>query len=286
MKTKAKSSPLKKSTVKKAAVKKAAPKKSAPKKAATKRSTAQARGTKKPARLKAVASRARAKATPRRATRGWVLKSKPLEWTPQSPDSTWVELSIELVETEPLVWRRIQIQTSLSMFDLHRAIQIAMGWRNSHYAIFRTQDVLAALPVMIDGQQDAGTVDMNTVLIRDFLAKPGQSVWYEYDFGDSWQHKITCERVVETRPGDHAHPLCVGGENACPPEDCGGVPGFAALRQVLTDPKHPGYRDLKAWIAAVNPGYDLKRFSPDTANELFRDAELADIRFSGWGIER
>ena len=81
----------------------------------------------------------------------------------------------------------------------------------------------------------------------DYLSAPGDHIVYEYDFGDSWTHDITLE-AIEPRVKGQRYPQCIAGARACPPEDCGGVPGYASLLQALLDPEHPDYKTLSEWV--------------------------------------
>jgi hypothetical protein len=48
---------------------------------------------------------------------------------------------------------------------------------------------------------------------------------YVYDFGDNWEHRIIVEQTGNTETGAK-YPRFLGGERRCPPEDCGGPPGY------------------------------------------------------------
>ena len=86
---------------------------------------------------------------------------------------------------------------------------------------------------------------------------------YEYDFGDSWQHEIVLEKTLEPEPRVR-YPRCVEGERACPPEDCGGVWGYAELREAIADPKHESHEEMLEWIGGE---FDPERFSVDEVNK-------------------
>src|SRR5256885_9413534 len=77
-----------------------------------------------------------------------------------------------------------------------------------------------------------------------------------YHFGDGWQHVVVVEKVLPPDAG-FKHPVCLAGANACPPEDCGGIPGYYNLLEILDDPKHPEHEDMKEWIGE---DFDSTRF--------------------------
>ena len=41
-------------------------------------------------------------------------------------------LRIELVDTDPLIWRQVEVPTSITLRALHDVIQAAMGWFDQH----------------------------------------------------------------------------------------------------------------------------------------------------------
>jgi hypothetical protein len=91
-------------------------------------------------------------------------------------------------------------------------------------------------------------------LIRDVFSVENNKVLYEYDFGDSWLHEILLEKILPTKLNIR-YPICVAGKRACPPEDCGGVPGYCNLLQIIKNPKHKEYRLMMDWLG--------KKFSPE-----------------------
>ncbi len=97
------------------------------------------------------------------------------------------------------------------------------------------------------------------IAVAEYLCEPGDRVAYEYDFGDSWRHEITLQGIAPRVKGQR-YPRCVAGARACPPEDCGGVPGYQSLLEALLDPKHPEHQTLSDWIPA---GWGPEVFRPE-----------------------
>jgi hypothetical protein len=89
---------------------------------------------------------------------------------------------------------------------------------------------------------------------------------YEYDFGDGWEHGIQLEKIVGPEPGVH-YPRCLAGRRACPPEDCGGVWGYAELLEILADPRHPEHAERLEWLGGP---IDPEAFDPDEVNNLLK----------------
>lgn len=158
---------------------------------------------------------------------------------------------IELRDTEPPIWREVEVPTSITLKALHDIIQAAMGWFDYHLWEFTIQKQRYGLPM----DEDWGTAprrEAAKVRLRDVLKPRKTTIDYLYDFGDSWEHRLTVTRV---RAGDPqaSYPRYVGGERNAPPEDCGGIPGFYDMLDALADPDHPNYADAKEWADDYDP---------------------------------
>ncbi len=70
---------------------------------------------------------------------------------------------------------------------------------------------------------------------------------YEYDFGDGWEHEILVERILPPHAG-RSLPVCMKGVRACPPEDIGGVWGYASFLEAIRDPGHPEHNEMLEWV--------------------------------------
>ena len=113
--------------------------------------------------------------------------------------------------------------------------------------------------------------DERKVKLRERLSKPGDRIAYEYDFGDSWEHEILLEKIVEPEKGVE-YPICIGGKRACPPEDCGGIGGYERLLEVLANPKDEEHADMLEWLGLESADeFDPAEFDIDTVNEQLRD---------------
>lgn len=163
---------------------------------------------------------------------------------PAVPQQLTLQLLVELDDVTPTVWRRILVPTGVRMGRLHDMIQAAMGWTNSHLHAFTVGD--ARFGMCFDEHPD-GEIDEQTVTVLQAL-RDHQRFTYEYDFGDGWEHTITVEAEFRT-PHALKFALCLAGENACPPEDCGGPGGFEYFLGALADPKHEEHEDYVRWNA-------------------------------------
>ena len=175
------------------------------------------------------------------------------------PASTVHRLKITLREIRPPIWRRLAAPSDISLSDLHEHIQTAMGWFDFHLHDFQ----IGRTTYGIDDGEAWGDPpeDESTVTLAD-VAPEGTSFIYTYDLGDDWRHQITVEAVGSPDP-KVSYPVCLGGRRACPPEDCGGVPGYLELLAVLADPHHERHQELLEWVGGE---YDPEQFDIDQTN--------------------
>ena len=145
-----------------------------------------------------------------------------------------VVLRIELLELGHEVWRTAVVPAEITLDGLHRVVQASMGWQDRHLHQWR-DDLHAWGP-----EPDEGDDDEREVRVGDVLSEEGSSLEYEYDFGDSWQHLVT----AVGRDEGAARVELLDGAGACPPEDCGGWPGYDDL--VASGAADPEAFDLAA----------------------------------------
>lgn len=161
------------------------------------------------------------------------------------------QLKVTLEDARPPIWRRIEVAPDTLLSDLHKIIQTAMGWTNSHLHQFDIDRELYAPPSEYDDYSN----DYTGLKIHDFLLRKGDKIRYEYDFGDSWTHSVVLEAVKEKETGI-TYPICTKGKRACPPEDCGGVWGYMELVKVMKNKKHPQHQEMKEWLGGdLDPEY-------------------------------
>ena len=144
---------------------------------------------------------------------------------------------LDLHGAKPPVWRRLELPGDLSLPRLHDVVQAAMGWTNSHLHRFRTGGAHRSpyFVTAVDLEEgDEGTLE-DDVRLDELVAEKGDELWYEYDFGDGWDHKLVVEEILDKPP---TTARCTGGRMAGPPEDCGGI---------------GGYEELATWVRS---GYD------------------------------
>jgi hypothetical protein len=160
-------------------------------------------------------------------------------------------LRIELKDSDPLIWRELEVPTSVTLKVLHDIVQVAMGWFDDHLWEFTLDDRRYGLP----SDEDWGTgplYDATKVRLRDILKPRSTRIDYLYDFGDNWEHRLIITRVRQGDPG-LGYPRYLGGERNAPPEDCGGIPGFYDMLAILADQDHPDHAEIAEWLDEYDP---------------------------------
>ena len=142
-------------------------------------------------------------------------------------------------------------------------LQVALGWTNSHLHMFEIGDQRIAIPYDLEQLMDGQiTRSARLVTLGDVVDHGVRRFAYEYDFGDSWRHTVEVEEVREEGDG-HGGVRCVAGARSCPPEDCGGTHGYVRLLDVLFDPTHPEFEELRHWVGS---GFEPERFDLRAVN--------------------
>lgn len=164
-------------------------------------------------------------------------------------------LRIELCDTEPLIWRQVEVPTSVTLKVLHDIVQITMGWLDYHLWEFSIAGQRFGLPMDEANGNSWGTAprkEAGKVRLRDVLQPRKTTIDYLYDFGDSWEHRLTVTNIRQADPAN-SYPRYIGGEWNGPPEDCGGIPGFYDMLDAVADPKHPNHDHAKEWLDDYDP---------------------------------
>jgi hypothetical protein len=179
------------------------------------------------------------------------------------------QLQIVLLGAKPLIWRRLQVPGDANLGWLHAVIQVAMGWTNSHLHHFLTSDARYSDPRHIEdmGLGEEPDRDEEKAMLMQVAPHERVQFGYEYDFGDSWEHEITVEKILPNETAAAMTAFCLDGARACPPEDCGGIWGYAELLKTLKNPKHPEHKTMKEWLGRP---FDAKAFDVAKTNLWLR----------------
>ena len=188
-----------------------------------------------------------------------------------SIQSPILQFRIELLGIQPLIWRRIQVPGGYTFWDLHVAIQSAFAWNDSHGHEFKVttlngKQLCFGMPVDgdFDRSPDCEVLPDWRSQVADYLDTKGQRIEYLYDFGDDWKHAVIFEDALQKSPG-RKYPRCTAGERCGPPDDCGGVHGYASLLEILADPKGEEYKSSHVW--AANMKGQRGKFDPEAFDE-------------------
>lgn len=159
-----------------------------------------------------------------------------------------LEIDITLQGSNPKIWRRVLIPANLNFRELHYVIQFSMGWTNSHLHQFIVGRRDRCIGIRLeDGFDDTEMEDGREVNISELLANPKDKITYEYDFGDGWEHLVEVKKVLEPELGKH-YPVVIDGAMACPPEDCGGIWGYADLVETMKKKGTKKYKEMLEWL--------------------------------------
>jgi len=174
-----------------------------------------------------------------------------------------LQLRITIIDSKPEIYRVILLEDSLTFYQFHLVIQMAMGWKNAHLYEFYFKNQRIAEYYDFEPNN---SIDPEDIIISDIFTELGEKILYCYDFGDNWQHEIKIERnsfgIV-----NHQLPICIDGEGSCPPEDCGGIYSYYQMLDVLKDPTDSEYQDTLDW---VGEDFDPNYFNKDRINQIIK----------------
>jgi len=176
---------------------------------------------------------------------------------------TVYEIKVSINGAKPAIWRRFRVSGNITFYKLHRVLQEVMGWNNYHLYEFQVGELILGEP---DPEYSGEIRNANRVKLSEILSREMDKFIYIYDFGDGWQHEVTVERILPSNE-ELRHAICVEGERACPPEDCGGIGGYSNLLKIIRNPAHERYKEIVEWLGGE---FDPKRFDIAEVNRRLR----------------
>ncbi|MCK5648890.1 MAG: plasmid pRiA4b ORF-3 family protein [Gammaproteobacteria bacterium] len=181
------------------------------------------------------------------------------------------QIKVALSHIKPPVWRRLIVDSRISLDVLHDVLQISMGWTNSHMHQFIDREgVIYGQSYDDEFMPSLGsqTIEESAVLLNEVLKKEKDWLKYEYDFGDGWEHKITLEKILPHKKNQF--PIaCIKGKRACPPEDCGGPWGYAHMLEQLAAPEDDEeHAELLEWLG---DDFEPESFDLEETNEILQE---------------
>lgn len=159
----------------------------------------------------------------------------------------------------PQIWRRFKVPAGISFHTLHDIIQVVMGWENYH--LYRFDVGWKGFTT----QPMAGEDHYSDERIDAYLAEVGYQLFYEYDFGDRWEHVLTLEKFLVREVSE---PLCMTGNRACPPEDSGGP---WLYDEFLRSRKSRKGRVSRKWQHRIGTYWDADAFDLQATNDALKD---------------
>lgn len=175
------------------------------------------------------------------------------------------ELYVELESIEPPIWRRLLVPATITLPKLHDLLQLAMGWTNSHLHSFTIGKKTFGM-AGVDGSEELEMLDERKQTLEGVLGQSARELVYEYDFGDSWRHRIKV-KPLPLQNTDWNYPMCIGGARAAPPEDVGGTHGYEEFLAAIKDPTHEEHDSMLTWIGGV---FDPEGFDLNAINRTLR----------------
>lgn len=180
-------------------------------------------------------------------------------------EPTALQIRVALAAIEPAIWRRLVVPRTFHLGQFHHVIQAAFGWWDCHLHEFRIGGLSWGDPEQIgepEFEGDARSFDEAQVRLLDFHDPESTEFLYIYDFGDSWEHTVQFEHLLALEPAPRLA--------ARPPEDVGGVHGYADFLEIIADPDHPEHRQTTRWAGGhFDPEwFDLELTNKDVRNAL------------------
>jgi hypothetical protein len=187
----------------------------------------------------------------------------------KSPEPTRIyQIKVTLKESEPPIWRRIQVKGDVTLYRLHRILQTVMGWEDCHLHEFLIARQYYGSPEE-DAHGDGRTKSDRRYRLNQVAPRAGVRFTYEYDFGDCWQHLLLVEKVLPPEDGVR-YPRCLEGGQAAPPEDVGGIWGYYTFLEHVRDPQCQEHDTALDWVGS--------EFDPEAFDLAAANRELAGIK--------
>jgi hypothetical protein len=174
-------------------------------------------------------------------------------------------LRVTLLDVRPPVWRVVRVPGEVTLAVLHHILQVAMGWEDRHLHEWRVGDRVFSSGT----EEDWGEgLESDSEVVLAEVAGADDALRYDYDMGDGWEHLVevvAVERYVGTVPPVEV----IDGARACPPEDCGGPPGYEHLLDALDDPDDEDHEELIEMFGDWFDPDEFDRFAVNRRLEAF-----------------
>jgi hypothetical protein len=199
-----------------------------------------------------------------------VRRTRPVGPRRHTKRPTIHQVKVTLKGARPPIWRRLLVRSDITLDRLHEILQTSFGWFDYHLHAFVADGLEYGAP---DVELDWPVGDERTVTLADVAPAKQCRVLYRYDFGDDWEHDVLVEVVIEPEAGA-MYPQCIKGKRASPPEDVGGVWGYAEFLEIMADPAHPEHEERLEWAGGE---FDPEEFDLAAVNEALQ------VLSAAWG---
>lgn len=165
-----------------------------------------------------------------------------------------LKLKIALKESEPEIWRMVEVPSNVRLERFANVVNRAMGWEGYHLSHFFKGKTVYSCEEDFWGGSRITEIDSYSISLGEILTRKGMWIDYEYDFGDSWQHRITLEAQEAYKKDEMPTVFLIDGANACPPEDCGGIYIYRDMVEALQQPRSKAAKEYRKWLGkSFNP---------------------------------
>jgi hypothetical protein len=181
------------------------------------------------------------------------------------------QFRVSISDVSPPIWRRVLVSSDTTLDRLSHIIDILFDWSGDHLHKFMFPTPFGGGNML---NEDLPDTRLSTIGLR-----PGDSLLYEYDFGDSWIHEIVLENVGNLTK-KRSLPLCTAGKNAGPPEDCGGSEAFMNARNYLSRRKGKtgkAPRGRVSWSEKEFYKENYRKYDPDKFDKEEVNRQLARL---------
>lgn len=200
---------------------------------------------------------------------------------PQRDDVVTYRVRIDISGSRPPIWRRLELASDILLDELHTIMQSSFAWTDSHLHVFAIGSSVYDRDAdrylcPFDVEEGETGVPEEEVRLDEVLVEVGDTLLYEYDYGDGWEHKLKLEAVTD-RVEDTPAAVCVDGRRAGPPEDCGGIGGYEAMLAAAADPSDPDHADALQRVEYYlgDKDFDPARFDPAEVNQALSYPPIA-----------
>lgn len=181
----------------------------------------------------------------------------------KKPHEKAFSLRLNVVGCTPRIWRRLLVRETMWLSRLHDSIQVLFDWYDYQTHEFAIDDLRFGNPSRKD---EVAIEDDRDVTLADLDLGSRDRLHYAYHFGEGWQVEVRVEKTIPVEKGLN-YPVCLAGERAGPPEDCGGLDAFHDMLACIKEPD----TDLgREWIEWLGPNYDSELCDVEKINKALR----------------